>query len=63
VYIYGNYKILDEIGYAVLYKQAGSRIAKVEGKPDMQQIISDVLEIRGGRLAIYSKYFGLLSLH
>jgi hypothetical protein len=63
VYIYGNYEILDETGHAVPYKRAGSRIAEVEGKPDVRQIISDVLETRGGRLAICGKHFGLLSLH
>jgi hypothetical protein len=63
VYIYGDYEILDEAGHAVPYKRAGSRIAKVEGQPDVPQIISDVLETRMGRLAICGKLFDLLSLH
>jgi hypothetical protein len=63
VYIYGNYEILDQTGHAVLYKRAGSRIAEVQGKPDVRQIISDVLETRVGRLAICGKRFELLSLH
>jgi hypothetical protein len=63
VYIYGNYEILDKVGHAVLYRQVGSRIAKVEGKPDIPQIISDVLNTRIGRLVICSKLFNLLSLH
>ncbi|KAL6152702.1 hypothetical protein ACJQWK_11398 [Exserohilum turcicum] len=52
VYIYGNYKILDEAGHAVPCKRAGSRIAEMEGQPDVQQIISDVLRTGVGRLAI-----------
>jgi hypothetical protein len=63
VYIYGDYKILDKAGHVVPYKRAGSRIAKVEGQPDVPQIISDVLKTRIGRLAICSKLFNLLSLH
>ncbi|KAJ5063720.1 hypothetical protein PSV09DRAFT_2259453 [Bipolaris maydis] len=52
VYIYGNYKILDEAGHAVPCKRAGSRIAEMEGQLDVQQIISDVLRTGVGRLAI-----------
>jgi hypothetical protein len=63
VYIYGDYKKLDEAGHVVPYKRAGSRIAEVEGKPDVPQIISDVLETRMGRLAICGKLFNLLLLH
>jgi hypothetical protein len=63
VYIYGDYEMLDEAGHAIPYKRAGSRIAEVEGKPDVGQIISDVLETRVGRLAICGKLFDLLSLH
>jgi hypothetical protein len=63
VYIYGDYEILDEAGHAVPYKRAGSRIAEVEGKPDVPQIIRDVLETRMGRLAICGKLFDFLSLH
>lgn len=63
MYIYGNYEILDQTGHAVPYNRAGSRIAEVEGKPDVRQIISDVLETRVGRLAICGKRFELLSLH
>ncbi|KAJ6199982.1 FAD binding domain-containing protein [Bipolaris maydis] len=58
VYIYRNYKILDKAGHAVPCKRAGSRIAEIEGQPDVQQIISDVLRTRVGRLAIYSKLYG-----
>ena len=63
MYIYGNYEILDEAGHAVSYKRAGSRIAEVEGEPDVPQIISDVLKTRMGRLAICGKLFDSLSLH
>ena len=65
VYIYSDYEILDEAGHAVPYKRAGSRIAKVKGKLDVQQIISDVLKTRVGRLVICGKLcdFMLLSLH
>jgi hypothetical protein len=63
VYIYGNYEILDQTGHAVPYKRAGSRIAEVQGKPDVRQIISNVLETRVGRLAICGKRLRLLSLH
>jgi hypothetical protein len=63
VYIYGDYEILDEAGHAVPYKRAGSRIAEVEGEPDVPQIIRDVLKTRMGRLAICGKLFDLLSLH
>jgi hypothetical protein len=35
----------------------------VEGRPDVRQIISDVLETRVGRLAICGKRFELLQLH
>jgi hypothetical protein len=57
--------MLDETGHAVPYKRAGSRIAEVKGKPDVQQIISDVLETRVGRLVICGKLCDLmlLSLH
>jgi hypothetical protein len=63
VYIYGDYEILDEAGHAVPYKRAGSRIAEIEGEPDVPQIIRDVLETRMGRLAICGKFSDLLSLH
>jgi hypothetical protein len=63
VYIYSDYEISDEEGHAVSYKRAGSRIAEVEGKPDVPQIISDVLKTRIGRLAICGKLFNLLLLH
>ena len=55
VYIYGDYEILDEAGQAVPYKRAGSRIAEVQGKPDVRQITSDVLETGVGRIAICGK--------
>ncbi|KAJ5028937.1 hypothetical protein PSV08DRAFT_369868 [Bipolaris maydis] len=58
VYIYGNYKILDEAGHAVPCKRAGSRIAEMEGQLDVQQIISDVLRTGVGRLAICGKLCG-----
>lgn len=63
VYIYGNYEISNETGHAVSYKRTGSRIAEVKGKPDVRQIISDVLETRVGRLAICGKLCHFLSLH
>jgi hypothetical protein len=63
VYIYGDYEKLDASGHAVPYKREGSRIAEVEGRPDVRQIISDVLETRVGRLAICGKRFELLQLH
>ena len=63
VYIYGDYEILNEAGHAVRYKRAGSRIAEMEGKPDVRQIISDVLKTGVGRLAICGKLFNLLLLH
>jgi hypothetical protein len=63
VYIYGDYEILDETRGAVPYKRAGSRIAEMQGQPDVQQIISDVLETGVGRLAICGKLCDLLSLH
>jgi hypothetical protein len=63
VYIYGDYKILDKAGHAVLYKQVGSQIAKVEGELDVPQIIRDVLKTRIRRLIICSKLFNLLLLH
>ncbi|KAJ6201962.1 LOW QUALITY PROTEIN: FAD binding domain-containing protein [Bipolaris maydis] len=63
VYIYGDYEIFNEAGHAVPYKRTGSRIAEVKGKPDVRQIISDVLETRVGRLAICGKLCHFLSLH
>ncbi|EUC40386.1 hypothetical protein COCMIDRAFT_108960 [Bipolaris oryzae ATCC 44560] len=63
VYIYGDYEISNEAGNAVPYKRTGSRIAEVKGKPDVRQIISDVLETRVGRLAICGKLCHFLSLH
>ncbi|KAF5844351.1 hypothetical protein GGP41_004541 [Bipolaris sorokiniana] len=63
VYIYGDYEISNEAGNAVSYKRTGSRIAELKGKPDVRQIISDVLETRNGRLAICGKIFHSLSLH
>ena len=55
VYIYGDYEILDETGQAVPYKRAGSRIAEVQGKPDVRQITSDVLDTGVGRIVICGK--------
>ena len=46
----------------MLYKRAGSRIAKVKGEPDVQQITKDVLETGVGRVAICSKLCDLLLL-
>jgi hypothetical protein len=63
VYIYGDYEILDKAGHVVLYKQAGSRIAEIEGEPDVPQIIRDVLKTRIGRLAICGKLSDSLLLH
>ena len=62
VYIYGDYEILDEAGQAVPYKRAGSRIAEVQGKPDVRQITSDVLETGVGRIAICGKLCHFLLL-
>ena len=62
VYIYGDYEILDETGQAVPYKRAGSRIAEVQGKPDVRQITSDVLETGVGRIAICGKLCDFLLL-
>jgi hypothetical protein len=62
VYIYGDYKVLNASGHAVPYEREGSRIAEVEGKPDLRQTISDLLETRVGRLAICGKRFELIEL-
>ena len=61
-YIYGDYEILDETGQAVPYKRAGSRIAEVQGKPDVRQITSDVLETGVGRIAICGRLCHFLLL-
>jgi hypothetical protein len=46
----------------VPYKRAGSRIAEVQGKPDVRQITSDVLETGVGRIAICGKLCDFLLL-
>jgi hypothetical protein len=46
----------------VPYKRAGSRIAEVQGKPDVRQITSDVLETGVGRIAICGKLCHFLLL-
>jgi hypothetical protein len=47
----------------VPYKRAGSRIAEVQGKPDVRQITSDVLDTGVGRIVICGKLCDFVLLH
>jgi hypothetical protein len=59
VYIYGNYDITGEDGNPTLQHREGSRIAEIQGQPDIPQIISDVLQTRTGKIAVCGKLCSL----
>jgi hypothetical protein len=52
VYIYGDYELLSTGGNLVSQRREGSRIAEIRGRPEISQIICDVLETRTGKTAV-----------
>jgi hypothetical protein len=60
MYIYGNYAILGRDGHRVSQYRGGSRIAEITGKPDIPEIICDVLNTRTGKIAVCSRLFSIV---
>jgi hypothetical protein len=59
MYIYGDYEIFSKDGRRVSQYRKGSRIAEITGKPDIPEIIYDVLNTRKGKIAVCSMFFSL----
>lgn len=56
VYIYGDYALLNKAGRFVPQKRTGSRIAEIQGQPNVSKIIENVLETGKGRIIVCGKY-------